>query len=366
MARDLHKKGFDESTQAKLAIFRDYLKEWLPVFLSKKEILWDTVNIFDFFAGPGEDNQGNEGTPLIITQEINPYFDQIISKKIDINLYFNEYDKKKFNVLKERLIPETRDLAPYSIEIDNLDFKEAFNKCYPIMKNKRAANLLFLDQYGIKHINEEIFKKIIQLKATDFLFFISSSTIKRFSDHPEIAKYIGLDKESIESTPYYKIHKKVLEYYKTLIPANMTYHLAPFSLLKSSGGLYGLIFGSGHILGMEKFLTTCWKVDPERGEANFDIDDDRIDNQYDLFTGALKKPKKIEGFERELENNILNCKIKNDRDLYIFSITNGFTPSHTRKILTSLVGKKKIKKNIFDLSHRIIKKEAKVTPIELI
>ena len=34
----------------------------------------------------------------------------------------------------------------------------------------------FLDQYGIKHITEDVFNKIINLKQTDFLFFISSVT----------------------------------------------------------------------------------------------------------------------------------------------------------------------------------------------
>ncbi len=36
MNRDLYNKPFDISTKAKLDIFHDYLKEWLPVFLDKK------------------------------------------------------------------------------------------------------------------------------------------------------------------------------------------------------------------------------------------------------------------------------------------------------------------------------------------
>lgn len=30
-------KPFDEGTKVKLEIFREYFKEWLPVFLSKKK-----------------------------------------------------------------------------------------------------------------------------------------------------------------------------------------------------------------------------------------------------------------------------------------------------------------------------------------
>lgn len=80
MARDIHKAPFDEGTKAKLSIFQDYLKEWLPVFLAKKEIYWNTINVFDFFAGPGSDSKGNKGTPLIILEELTPYIDNIIEK----------------------------------------------------------------------------------------------------------------------------------------------------------------------------------------------------------------------------------------------------------------------------------------------
>jgi len=50
MAKDIHKEPFQESTIAKLAIFRDYLKEWLPVFLAPNTVYWNKINIFDFFA----------------------------------------------------------------------------------------------------------------------------------------------------------------------------------------------------------------------------------------------------------------------------------------------------------------------------
>lgn len=331
MARDIHKAPFDEGTIAKLSIFQDYLKEWLPVFLARKEILWNTINIFDFFAGPGSDSKGQLGTPLIIIEELKPYLDSIILKNLNVNLYFNEYNNTKKEELKLKLQSLNLNPKSYSIEIESLDFKESFDKQFPKMRNINCANLLFLDQNGIKHINEEVFLQITNLKTTDFLFFISSSTIKRFSEHPHIIQHIKLSPKEVEKTPFHKIHRLVLDYYKSLIPKNKQYYLASFSLRKNSG-VYGLIFGSGHVLGIEKFLTTCWKVDPERGEANFDIDDDKIiPGEQDLFTGQVKKPKKVDLFEKELEEKILNLDLKNDKEIYLFTLTNGFTSVFTRK-----------------------------------
>ena len=231
---------------------------------------------------------------------------------------------------------------------------------------KGSANLLFLDQTGIKHINEEIFSQIVNLKRTDFLFFISSSTIKRFNDHPSISQYIKLNSEDIERTPYHKIHRLVLEYYRSLIPQNKEYYLASFSLRKNAG-LYGLIFGSGHVLGIEKFLITCWSIDPQRGEANFDIDDDKIkEGQYNFFTNEVEKPKKVYLFERELKTKILNKTLTTDKEIYLFTIANGFLPSYARKIVSQLVKDNKIQKSSFDLTTRVCKVDSTVTQVKVI
>lgn len=365
MGRDIHKKAFDEGTKAKLAIFKDYLIEWLPVFLAKKEIYYPTINIYDFFSGPGSDGNGNLGTPLIILEALNEYISNITAKKLKVNLYFNEFDRSKYEILKNTIIDDKYKDLPLNIELDCLDFKIAFDKKYPEMGKKGNANLLFLDQNGIKHITEEVFNKIINLRQTDFLFFISSSTIKRFTDHPNISQHIKLDEKQVEKTPYHKIHRLVLDYYKSLIPDKKEYYLAQFSLKKNSG-LYGLIFGSGHVLGIEKFLISCWNLDKERGEANFDIDEDNIiPGQLDLWSGEVRKPQKVELFESELKKNILNKSLKTDRDLYLFTITNGFKVTQTKQVLKALIKDNKLEKVNFDLSNKVCKRDAIIKEIIL-
>lgn len=364
MARDIHRKPFDEGTKAKLAIFRDYLREWLPVFIAPNKPLWTTINIFDFFAGPGADVQGTKGTPLIILDELAAHTQSIKAKGISVNLYFNEYKKNKCEELKARM--EGNALQQYTIEIDTLDFNEAFDKEFPKMRDNKSANLLFLDQNGVKHITEDVFKKIISLKQTDFLFFSSSSYFKRFSEHPFIVQHIKLSAEEIEKTDYHKIHKLVLEFYKSLIPQNDSYYLAPFSL-KKNANIYGLIFGSGHVYGIEKFLRTCWKIDPERGEANFDIDDDNITpGQLGLFTGDVQKPQKVDLFEKELEEKILSKQLKTDKDIYLFTLSNGFLPKHARSVVNRLIKENRIEKCVPDLSHRICKAETAQTEMRVI
>lgn len=365
MVKDIHKEPFDDGTKEKLFIFRDYLKDWLPVFLVKKDLIWNTINIYDFFAGPGSDIKGVEGTPLIILHELRAYNDIIVSKKIKVNLYFNEFDNSKYQSLHEKLSSDKVQKLPYNITVTNLDFPIAFEQQYPSMNRNDCANLLFLDQNGIRHIGEDLFSQIINLKTTDFLFFISSSTIKRFCEHPSISKHIQLDKDQVQKTSYHQIHRLVTEYYRSLLPKDKRYYIAPFSLKKGSG-LYGIIFGTGHVLGIEKFLNTCWKLDKERGEANFDIDEDKITpGQLDIFSGEVRRPKKVDLFEAELTERILNRTITTDRELYLYSINNSFIPKHTNKVIRHLVSQNKILKSPLNISSKVCKRGAEEHKIKL-
>jgi three-Cys-motif partner protein len=343
--RNLHEKPFDEGTMAKLDLFRFYIREWLPVFIKARRVFWKTLNIYDFFSGPGQDVNGIKGTPLIILEELEPYFKDIQEKGISINLYFNEYSNKKYAQLKKLIEPYKSNVF-LNIEIDSLEFTDSFQKKHSSLIGEDRANLLFFDQTGVKQINTERFKSIVSLKRTDFLFFISSSTIKRFVDHPGIAKYIRLDKDEVEKTPYHKIHGLVLDFYKSLVPKTKEYYLAPFSIRKKAG-LYGVIFGSNNVLGIEKFLNAAWKIDSERGTANFDIDNDNIvPGQLDIFTGEIPKPKKI------------------DKDVYLYTLDKGMKISFGRKVLNSLIRQGVIEKDKYELSNKVCKKNSIINQIK--
>ena len=118
---------------------------------------------------------------------------------------------------------------------------------------------------------------------------------------------------------------------------------------------------------MEKFLITCWKNDPIRGEANFDIEDEKINiMQTNLFTGDTEKPKKVDQFESELEEKILSKEICNNADIYIFTIERGFIQKHARKVIQKLYSENKILDKNMALSHRVTNSKSKIKNIELV
>jgi len=339
MSKDFFEKPFDEDTTIKLEMYSDYLRKWIPVFLAKEIPFVFTINIFDFFAGVGYDSIDNPGSPILAIKALMEYPELLKRKDIVVNLYFNDCNENYCKRLNDNINQLDFDKSNIKIKILNKDFNIAFDELYP--KMNKAANLIFLDQFGVKYIDKVFFQKLISITFTDILFFISSSTFKRFSQEESIKKIIGIDPEIVKETPSSQIHQLVTKTYNSFIPEEHSYCLAPFSIKKGSN-IYGLIFGSGHPLGVEKFLEVCWKKDETTGTANFDIEGTGIDTNSPFLFAEMNVSKKIDYFQKELKDLILDGTLKSDLEIYVFMINNGFLGQHVKPIITELKKDNKI------------------------
>jgi three-Cys-motif partner protein len=350
MTKDIHKSVFDEGTLTKLAILREYIKSWFPVFIMDQKINWDRIQIYDFFAGEGTDVDGNIGSPLIFLEEMRKYCSTITKRNLKVDLFFNEFKADKYNKLTSTVHEfisicrlsgkcpnnNTSD-CPFTLIEENKDFTELFNELYPEMKRtSQMPKFMFLDQNGIKFITKEVFSKLISLGRTDFLFFISSQFAKRFAEMPEFREYLNVSREEFENSKPYDCHRVILKYYKGLIPPTKNYYLAPFSIMKPNhGNIYGLIFGSNSPLGLEKFLSTAWKLDKNTGEANFNIDSDPIlQGKMSLFPED-NVVKKVELFKNNLID-FLKESPRTNKEVFLFTLESGFIPTHSVEILKKL------------------------------
>jgi three-Cys-motif partner protein len=324
---------FDDSTMTKLFIFEKYIENWLPVFLKQQK---DYIYIFDFFAGAGYDLKGNAGSPIRILKQIMNYHSNIpVNTKID--LFFNERDKKYFKNLQSncddfiKKYPFIDNIV--NIKYYNKDFKNIFNN----LKNTigKYPSLVFMDQFGVKYSN--YISEFEKFDTTDFLFFISSSYLKRFAETTEFKNTLELTEEDIEkfkNTPYKLIHKVTIPFLRERISPNSTLRLYPFSLKKGSN-IYGLIFGSKHPLAADKFLHIAWKISPENGSANYDIYNDKEKKQLNLFPELIGKTT-IQLFQESFKSEVLNGKIKTNEDAYYYALEKGFLPEHAKEVLIDL------------------------------
>ncbi len=367
MAKNFFNKPFDDGTLTKLELYENYLRKWIPVFISKPQLITNTINIFDFFSGAGCDSLGKKGSPMIAIDVLMEFPEYIKRKDLIINLYLNDKNKKTVEALKDNIEKMSYDKVNINVEIYNEDFLVLYKQLKPKMVN--AANLIFLDQFGVKLIDKVLFQELINKSLTDILFYISAAIFKRFYNDKNIISVIELTPEEIEKIENSKIHTLVTKAYKKFIPKNKTYYLAPFSIKKGTN-VYGLIFGSGHPLGIEKFLKICWEKDKWTGSANFDIEDTQIkESQLVLFNGNDgRQLTKIELFQENLKNKISTGALSSDKDIVNFMLNEGFLKSHVDSVIQELKKAKKIsyEGRLSFSSGLLYKKEKEPTTIKLL
>lgn len=353
MALDFHDKPFDEGTLSKLELFEKYAREWIPVFVSRADPPVSEIHIFDFFAGPGGDSTGKSGSPLRLLKQLADYTDKPGWARMAIHAHFFDRDAAKIKALDEVIRRES--LAPLgcTVEARALEFKSALDASREVLRKADAAKLVLIDQTGIDAVSDELFAEMITWPRCDFLFFLSSSTFHRFQDHPAIKQRV----ERVED--YHHVHRAAFEYYRGLIPKGRTYFLAQFSF-KKVANIYGLIFGSGHPLGVDKFLRVAWEKDAFNGEADFDINREKLSRDQSSF--IERTPSKIADFEDDLEQRIRLGAVQDEMAVLQICFGHGVRGPHAAPLLARLKG------DVIDLSFRIpsVKNWLNPRPIRLI
>jgi three-Cys-motif partner protein len=352
MAKDINKTVFDEATKLKLDLFGECFEAWLPVF--NNDLYTKAVYVFDFFAGSGTDTKNSHGSPLVLLDKAKGTNRKYcLNARKEIKFLFNEGDSEKSKELIENVIQFIQQCQKenkcsgciYQYKILNHNFQDIFLTpgIANIFMSKEFGKFILLDQYGFSQIDEQIFRQLISYPKTDFIFFISSSFISRFREHPNTKKYIDTSKIKFDEIRPNEIHRAIADYFRDLIPPDKEYFLHHFSIRKEEkkGNYYGLIFGSNHTFGMEKFLKVCWKHDSYSGEANYNID-----NNFEkgtLFFHPENNVKK-ETVSKEIKQLILSGKISNNIDGLKLAMHKGCEPILFTKVVQKLEKEQLIKR----------------------
>lgn len=336
MAKDINKDKFSEGTKLKLEIFAECFREWLPVFIHNPYI--KDLFVYDFFAGSGKDAEGTLGSPLILLNEARgdnrKYCEQVLKNNKKVCFAFNEKEKPKYDTLvsnvkdfmvtcKENNCKTINCIYNYE-NFKQLEFKEVFqNQTFQsVLNNKNNGKFILLDQYGFSQVDEDIFLQLVNAPKTDFIFFISSSFIKRFKELAAIKHYFDTAKINFNESKPNECHRLIAQYFRNIIPKDKEYYLHHFTIKKGTN-YWGLIFGTNHTLGMEKFLKVCWDKDKLSGESNCNIDNDyQKGTLFYTETDTVKKQK----IESDIQHKILSKEITDNISGFKYVLKNGYLP----------------------------------------
>ena len=353
MAKDINKNKFPEETKLKLDIFAECFREWFPVFIYNRYI--KKIYIYDFFAGSGKDAEGTFGSPLILLNEAKgengKYCKAVKEKGKQIWFAFNEKQVGKGKELEENVCDFMENCRTSNCQLEQCiykyenfrqnEFKEVFQSgiFQSVLKSRDSGKFILLDQYGFSQVDGDVFLQLVNAPKTDFIFFISSSFIKRFKEHPATKRYFDTAKINFNEAQPKECHRMIADYYQSLVPIDKEYYLHNFTIQKGAN-YWGLIFGTNHSLGMEKFLKVCWGKDNLSGESNCNIDNDfQKDSLFYTETETVKK----QAMETDIKNRILSKEISDNISGMKYALKNGCLP----ELFTSVVKKLEAEKKIF-------------------
>jgi len=351
---EFHSSPFTDPTLAKLRLYKSYIHSWLPVFMNHSSIVSE-IWVYDLFCGPGCDCNGVKGSPLILLDELEKYLqNKVTSTPPPINIIFNDKSKSKINNLKKILSKRPCSSARVNIHLKSMSYEEIFKEVDISAKRKDTACFIFIDQCGINAIEDMYLKQLADFPRTDWLAFVASSHARRFIKHANIKLKLK------DKGEWRDAHRSVADTCRIIID-DPNYYIVPFSI-KNKSNIYGLVFGSGHPLGAEKFINACWNEDKNSGEANFDIDGN-VKNPANLL--SLLPSKKLDAFEIEFEKLILEGQITNTKEAYIFALQSGVKSQHAKDVLKKMKKNRKIK-DIPTLSYSTTIQKKKVETITVV
>lgn len=354
---DINNKPYTKETELKLDIFKRCFREWFPVFLNSKKST-DKVFIYDLFAGNGTDSEGRWGSPLWFLSEArgdkHQYCKQISEGNTPrIYFAFNEFINRKSKELQERINHFLTDCKGSKCDLETCVYKIKSNVFFKsddfkkiaentdfkrILQNNRYAKFIIIDQYGVKQVTPAIFNELTSSPKTDFIFFIASSALNRFQRHPAMKKYFDTNKINFDIKNPRLCHKVVADYYKSLLLKEQEYYIHHFTIKKGTN-YYGLIFGTSHTLGMEKFLKVCWDEDKLAGESN-------CNEELDFDKGSLffdvNNTNKLTKVKDSLRSQILKGRIDNNKDGMKYVLSQGCLPKVFIEEIMKLIEIKKV------------------------
>lgn len=144
-----------------------------------------------------------------------------------------------------------------------------------------------------------------------------------------------------------------MDYYKSLVPDELkeNLYIAPFSIKKEkSGMIYGLTFITHNLLGLEKFISAAWKIAPDTGEANYNIENGKMEQNMGQGLLFEEPSKKLDLYQKDV--CVFLEKGRTNKEIYEYSLVQGISITETNNILKKLEDSKSIKINVIGNENR--------------
>jgi three-Cys-motif partner protein len=256
-------------TRAKHAILRQYLEAWFPI-LNKYH---GRIVYLDGFAGPGEYEGGEPGSP-IIALDVAANHRRRMSGEVVFG--FVEAREDRFHHLQQ-LVAQLGLPQNFHVYIEHAEFHEVLGNALDHLEQKGGApapTFAFIDPFGFSGVPMRLIHRLLTHQRTEAFITFQLSFINRFLEHPdphisahmidlfgteEVLKVACGGGNRIDDLRhlYQSQLQKVARYVRFFCMHN-----------QRDQPIYDLFFAGNNSLGHYRMKEAMWKVD-EEGQFRF-------------------------------------------------------------------------------------------------
>ncbi|MDA1090312.1 MAG: three-Cys-motif partner protein TcmP [Proteobacteria bacterium] len=259
---------FDPHTLGKHLVLRSYLNAWFPILGSWK----NRILFIDGFAGPGEYEDGEEGSPQIAMRALVDHSAKIGA---DVGFLFIEKDEERAKHLSEVVerwkakLPGKSQAAVITGQFDDT-MEEVFEDLDE--KNKRLASaFVMIDPFGVSGTPMSVVERVLKNRQCEVFVSLMYEAINRFKNSKEFPDHLdelfgcGDWRECVDIEDSEKRRKCFYNLYERQLRAAGAKYVVHFDLYEGRRLIYSIFFATGHELGCDRMKQAIWKITPEGG-----------------------------------------------------------------------------------------------------
>jgi three-Cys-motif partner protein len=256
-------------TQAKHAILRRYLEAWFPI-LNRHH---GRILYFDGFAGPGEYEHGEPGSPIIALEVAANHRRQM---RGEVVFWFVEARQDRFNHLQQ-LVGQLTLPRNLRVNIQRAEFHEVLRETLDSFEQTGdiiAPTFAFIDPFGFSGVPMELIHRLLAHPSTEAFICFQVGYVNRFLEHPDSqisAHTVELfGSQEVLDVPFAEGNR--IDRLRCLYQGQLkraARYVRFFSMYNQRGQpIYDLFFAGNNELGHYRMKDAMWKVD-EDGQFRF-------------------------------------------------------------------------------------------------
>lgn len=257
----------DPHTLGKHLVLRNYLNAWFPILGQTNQ----RILIIDGFAGPGQYQDGEDGSPMIALKALADHrAKNLISS--EVVFMFIEENLERANYLKKLTSSSNLCLpAKCSVNVINGVFDETMTQVLnqlDAQAKRLAPAFVMLDPFGVSGTPMSVIQRILRNSKSEVYISFMYEAINRFKCTPEFEQHL----DGLFGTPHWRtginmldptIRKKFFyDLYETQLRQAGAKNVVHFELYEGQRLVYAIFFGTRSNKGCDCMKQAIWKIAP--------------------------------------------------------------------------------------------------------